>query len=87
MEEGEGYTKEITFQKSHTDFHGGQSEQNRSVLFFQISDLCTTNVVYVTREDNFVYIHPLTPDALSQSNHEEADTRFFVHARHTTAEE
>lgn len=63
---------------------------NKTELFnflaTKVSELCTTNVIYVTREDSVVCNQPVNLEGLSKCNHEEADTRLFVHARHAAAE-
>ena len=52
----------------------------------KVIELCTTNPVYVTREDSVVCNRPVNVEGLSKCNHEEADTRLFVHARRAAAE-
>ena len=52
----------------------------------KVIELSTTNVVYVTKEESVVCNKPVNFEAPSKCNHEEADTRLFVHARHAAAE-
>ena len=63
---------------------------NKTELFnflaTKIVELCTTNTVFVTQEENVLCNRPADQEGLSKCNHEEADTRLFVHARHAAAE-
>ena len=63
---------------------------NKTELFdflaTKIVKLCTTNIVYVTREDSVVRKRSFNLEDLTAYNHKEADTRLFVHARHAAAE-
>ena len=44
------------------------------------------NTVIITREDLAICDHAITLEGLTPSNHEEADTRMFVHVRHTVSD-
>lgn len=57
-----------------------------SFLADKIVELCRTNTVIVTRLDGVVYNKPINTQGLMPCNHEEADTRMFVHARHAVVE-
>jgi hypothetical protein len=58
---------------------------NKTELFNFIADkisrTTTTNVVVVTKGENALTNQPMSLDDLSPCNHEEADSRIFVHAR------
>lgn len=74
--------------KNWTNFM--RDNTNKTELFnflaTKVIELCTVNVVYVTTEDSVVSNRPVNLEGLSKCNHEEADTRLFVHARHAAAE-
>lgn len=57
-----------------------------SFLADKIVELCSTNIVIVTRLEGVVCNRPISTEGLAPCNHEEADTRIFVHARHAVAE-
>ena len=53
----------------------------------KIVELCTTHIVCETRGDSVVCNISVNLKGLSDCNHEEADTRRVVHARHSAVEE
>ena len=67
-----------------------RDNNNKTELFIFLADkiveVCKGNTVIVTREESVVCNKPVQLEGLTSCNHEEADTRMFVHARHATAE-
>ena len=63
---------------------------NKTELFTFLADkivqLCRTNTVIVTRLDGVVHNDPINTEGLMPCNHEEADTRIFVHVKHAVVE-
>ena len=52
----------------------------------KIVQTCQLNLVIVTREEGAVSNHVASLEGLAPCNHEEADSRIFVHARHAVAD-
>ncbi|KAK4304447.1 hypothetical protein Pmani_023602 [Petrolisthes manimaculis] len=67
-----------------------RDSSNKTELFEFLADKivenCTDNIVYVTRGKNVVCNQMVNLGYLSPCNHEEADTRIFVHVKHSTEE-
>jgi hypothetical protein len=63
-----------------------RDNSNKTELFQFLADKivehCTSNIVYVTRGETVVCNQDTVLGNLAPCNHEEADTRIFVHVRH-----
>ena len=64
-----------------------REDTNKTELFQFLADVivehCTGNIVFVTRAENVVCNLRVDLNNLAPCNHEEADTRIFVHVRHS----
>jgi hypothetical protein len=52
----------------------------------KIVKMCPNNTVIVTQEDGVVCNHSISLEGLTHCNHERADTRIFLHSKHTAAD-
>jgi len=48
--------------------------------------MCPNNTVIVTPEDGVVCNHSISFEGLTHCNHERAETRIFLHSKHTAAD-
>ena len=64
-----------------------RDDTNKTELFHFLADMivghCTDNIVYVTQGDTVLCNFEANVDNLAPCNHEEADTRIFVHVKHS----
>lgn len=51
----------------------------------KIIKMCPNNTVMVTQEGSVVCNQPISLEGLTHCNHEEADTRIFLHSKHAAA--
>jgi hypothetical protein len=51
-----------------------------------IVKMCSNNTVIVTQEESVVCNKPISLEGLTHCNHEEADTRIFLHSKHVAAD-
>ena len=55
-------------------------------LVGKIVERCQRNVVTITREDGAVSNHIISPEGFVPCDHEEADSRLFLHVKHAVEE-
>ena len=67
-----------------------RDDDNKTELFHfladKIAEMSTTNTVVVTKGEDALSNQMVNLDELAPCNHEEADTRIFVHARHAATQ-
>ena len=63
---------------------------SKTELFTFLADtivkMCSNNTVIVTQEDGVVCNQSISVEGLTHCNHEEADTRIFLHSKHAAAD-
>ena len=58
-----------------------------SYLAYKIAFMCEDNLVVITKDDTCLKNRPIEEDHLSPCNHEEADTRLFMHVHQAVSKQ